>query len=67
MVNTDDPGLFRTDLDNEYRIVADRMGFTRTKLAEVALNGLRISWLDETTKARRLAEWQTEIAPLLET
>jgi len=67
VLNTDDPGLFRTDLDNEYLIVSERMGVPPAKLAEVALNGIRTSWLDDGTKTQMLHEWQAEIAPLLAT
>lgn len=65
VINTDDPGLFRTDLDNDYLIVGRRMGVSRAKLAEIALNGLRISWLDPADKASRIDAWQKEITPLL--
>jgi adenosine deaminase len=65
VINTDDPGLFRTDLDNDYLIVGQRMGISRAKLAEVALNGLRVSWLDPADKASRIAAWEKEIASLL--
>ena len=65
VLNTDDPGLFRTDLDNDYLIVTEKMGVSRAALAKVALNGIRASWLDEGTKVQMLHAWQTEIAPLL--
>jgi adenosine deaminase len=65
VLNSDDPGLFRVDLDHEYLLAAENMGIPRAKLAELALNGIRISWLDEGTKAQMTAEWQAEIAPLL--
>ena len=67
VLNTDDPGLFRTDLDNEYLIVSQKMGVPPAKLAEIAFNGIRASWLDEETKARMTQEWRAEIAPLLAT
>jgi adenosine deaminase len=65
VINTDDPGLFRTDLNNEYLLVGETMGVAPAKLAEIALNGIRASWLDEDTKTRMLADWSAEIAPLL--
>jgi adenosine deaminase len=64
-INSDDPGLFRVDLDNEYWLVAEKMKVSREKLADVALNGIRNSWLDDTTKAQMTHEWRAEIAPLL--
>jgi adenosine deaminase len=65
VINTDDPGLFRTTLDQDYAIVGRRMGVAPEKLAEIALNGIRASWLDEGTKTTWLAEWGAEIDALL--
>jgi adenosine deaminase len=61
MINTDDPGMFRTDLNAEYLHVA-RMGFGCDQLGAFALNGLRAAWLDDTTKTALLADWTAEIA-----
>ena len=60
-INTDDPGMFRTDLNAEYLHVAG-MGFSREKIGEFALNGLRAAWLDDATKSALLADWSAEIA-----
>jgi len=65
VLNTDDPGLFRTDLDNDYLIAAEKMGVGRASLADVALNGIRAAWLEDGAKAAMLADWKAEIAPLL--
>jgi adenosine deaminase len=65
VINTDDPALFRTDLNREYLLVARHMGCSPKQLAEVALNGLRASWLDDTTKRAWIAEWSAEIGRLL--
>jgi len=64
-INTDDPGLMKTSLVDEYRIVVDHFGATPTQLKELCLNGIRASWLDATSKRRRLAEWTTEIDALI--
>jgi len=61
-LSTDDPGLMRTSLVDEYRAVAE---FTDVAtLGEIALNGIRASWLDAATKAALLVEWRHEIAQL---
>jgi adenosine deaminase len=65
VINTDDPALFHTDLASEYLLVARKMGFGPQKLADIALNGLRASWLDDTTKRAWSAEWSAEIKRLL--
>ena len=64
-LNTDDPGLFRTDLDNEFLLVGEKMGIPPATLAECTLNSIRVSYLDNATKAKMLADWQAEIKPLL--
>ena len=65
VINTDDPALFRTDLVTEYSLVARHLGCTPRQLGEVALNGLRASWLDDMTKRSRIAEWGGEIDRLV--
>lgn len=65
MINTDDPGLFGTDLNREYRLVAEAFGLSRRALADLALAGLRASWLPDAEKRARLELWSADIAPLL--
>ena len=65
VINTDDPALFRTDLAKEYLLASQKLGFTPRKLGEIALNGLRGSWLDDVTKRRLISEWGAEIDRLV--
>jgi adenosine deaminase len=65
VINTDDPALFRTDLATEYLLAARKMAFSPRQLGEIALNGLRGSWLDETSKRSWISEWSAEIDRLL--
>ena len=67
VINTDDPALFRTDLANEYSLAAGRLGCTPKQLGDIALNGVRASWLDDVTKRSWIAEWGREIERLLAT
>jgi aminodeoxyfutalosine deaminase len=39
ILNTDDPPLFETTLENEYYVAAERFGFTREELEGIAANG----------------------------
>lgn len=64
-INTDDPGLMQTTLNEEYAMVAGPMGATPAQLKEISLNGIRASWLDEGTKRAYLAAWNDEIDALL--
>jgi adenosine deaminase len=65
VINTDDPALFRTDLVKEYALASQKLRFSPKQLGEIALNGLRGSWLDEITKQRWISEWSAEIDRLL--
>jgi adenosine deaminase len=67
VINTDDPALFRTDLNTEYLLVARHLGCTPRQLAEMSLNGLRASWLDDVTKRSWIAAWSAEIDGLIPT
>jgi|GEM_PF-360818 len=66
-VNTDDPGLFRTSLNDEFMILARHMNVDCGMLGEIALNGLRMSWLDSATRHAAIGEWTREINELLRT
>ncbi len=60
-INTDDPGLMKTTLVEEYAMVVERMGATHEQLKAICLNGVRASWLDDVTKREMLAAWSIEI------
>ncbi len=63
-VNSDDPPLFGTDLNHEYELLVDEFGFTAEELAEVSLNGVRVSTLPAGEKARLEAEFRSELQQL---
>lgn len=44
-LNSDDPALFASDLEDEYRLAEDRFGFTREHLRELAANSIEASFL----------------------
>lgn len=46
-LNTDDPGMTDLDLGKEYRTVAEAQRLDFDDLAEVALDGIEASWLDD--------------------
>ncbi len=54
-VNTDDPKMFGNSLAGEYRLLEERLGFSRAEIEQVIMNAVRVSWLPEDRK-RVLAE-----------
>lgn len=54
-VNTDDPKMFGNSLAEEYRLLEERLGFSRDDVRRVILDGIRASWLPE-ERQRRLIE-----------
>jgi aminodeoxyfutalosine deaminase len=44
-LNSDDPALFASDLEDEYRLAHDQIGFTQEHLREIAANSIEASFL----------------------
>jgi adenosine deaminase len=63
-VNSDDPPLFSTTLNDEYDVLVEHFGFDADELEHISLNGLRASLLPVADKARLEAEFRTEFARL---
>jgi aminodeoxyfutalosine deaminase len=55
-LNTDDPGMFDTDLNREYLTAHHVFGLSEPELAELAREAVRASFAAEPTRARLLAE-----------
>jgi adenosine deaminase len=55
-INSDDPPMFATTLNDEYAIAADLLGLDAPGVAELARAGVRASFLDDAGKAVLLAE-----------
>ncbi len=53
-LNSDDPTLFGSDLENEYRLAARQYGFTREQLRELAANSIEASFLPPDRKVALL-------------
>ena len=49
-VNSDDPPLFNTTLNQEYRVLIDHFGFDADMLEQITLNALRASFLPAAKK-----------------
>ncbi|GAA0916445.1 adenosine deaminase [Streptomyces thermoalcalitolerans] len=55
-INSDDPPMFGTDLNNEYAVAARLLGLDERGIAELAKNAVHASFLDEAGKARIVEE-----------
>ncbi|MGW3951981.1 adenosine deaminase [Streptomyces sp. NPDC004752] len=64
-VNSDDPPMFGTDLNNEYAVAARLLGLDERGLADLAKNAVEASFLDPAGKARIAAEIDTYTAQWL--
>jgi adenosine deaminase/aminodeoxyfutalosine deaminase len=47
VLNTDDPAMFGCTLVGEYRLAAERFGFSEAELRGIAENGFRYGWRSE--------------------
>ncbi|MFI5796419.1 adenosine deaminase [Streptomyces sp. NPDC051677] len=55
-INSDDPPMFGTDLNNEYAVAARLLDLDERGLADLAANAVEASFLDEAGKGRVRAE-----------
>jgi adenosine deaminase/aminodeoxyfutalosine deaminase len=55
-INSDDPPMFSTTLNDEYRVAAELLGLDESGLADLARAAVRASFLDEGGRSRLLAE-----------
>ncbi|CAM5660556.1 Adenine deaminase [Streptomyces griseoloalbus] len=58
-INSDNPPMFGTDLNNEYAVAARLLGLDERGLADLAKNAVQASFIDPPGKARLAAEIDT--------
>ncbi|MFD7081499.1 adenosine deaminase [Streptomyces sp. NPDC002181] len=58
-INSDDPPMFGSDLNNEYAVAARLLDLDERGLAQLAKNAVEASFLDEAGKAKLTAEIDT--------
>ena len=51
-VNSDDPKMFETNMNNEYNMLHNELGFTLQNLHNLSLNGIDSSFLSDEKKER---------------
>ncbi len=63
-LNSDDPALFGSDLEGEYRLAARGFDFSREQLRELAANSIEASFLPAEEKVRWLREMEARASSL---
>ncbi|MBP2473616.1 aminodeoxyfutalosine deaminase [Crossiella equi] len=63
VLNTDDPGMFDTDLNREYLAAHEKMGLSARQLVDIARTGFEVAYCSPETKARLLAELDAVVVP----
>lgn len=58
-VNTDDPKMFNTSLEQEYRALMDTFGFTEHDIVRLTYNAIQSAWCEEAKKADLLCQLDT--------
>ena len=61
-VNTDDPKMFQTRLADEYRLLEEQCGFSRSDVRELILAAIRAAWLPEERKEALAADFSRDPA-----
>ncbi|MBD1574635.1 adenosine deaminase [Vibrio sp. S17_S38] len=61
-INTDDAGLFGTDVAKEYRLAQDVFGFNRVELLDVTLCALEAAFVEDDIKQRLIAQVYTQFS-----
>ncbi|MFX1607211.1 MAG: adenosine deaminase [Promethearchaeota archaeon] len=51
-VNSDDPSLFHTDLNNEYLQIHKHLGFSLSELFQLSLNGIKTAFIDQSRRKK---------------
>ena len=61
-INSDDPKMFGNSLAQEYRLLEERLGFSRPELRTLILNAITASWLPPAKKSELSASFRLDPA-----
>jgi adenosine deaminase len=59
-INTDDPMMFGNSLSKEYKMLEERLGFSKDEIRLLILQGIRVSWMSEERKLQLIEEFQKD-------
>jgi adenosine deaminase len=63
-INSDDPPMFNTDLNNEYQVLVNEFRFSQTELETISLNAIKASFLIQDDKDKLMQEFKKEFFDL---
>ncbi|WP_246320779.1 adenosine deaminase [Paenibacillus germinis] len=63
-INTDNPSVSGTNITNEYRVLADRFGFTTPELVKLIMNGVDAAFMEDHDKLSLRREMEEEMSSL---
>ena len=63
-VNSDDPSLFHTDLNNEFIQIHKHLGFSLAELFQLSLNGIKTAFIDESVKKNMRESFSDEYSKI---
>ena len=63
-INSDDPPMFGTDLNNEYQVLVNAFDFNQSEIEQMSLNAIRASFLNLGEKQELEQEFEKEFARL---
>ena len=63
-VNSDDPPMFGTDLNNEYQVLVKDFDFTQPELERISMNAIHASFLSQGEKHKLEQDFQDEFTRL---
>ncbi len=61
-INTDDPKMFGNSLAEEYRLLEEKLGFSREEIRTLILQGIRSSWQSEDKKNQLIETFSNDPA-----
>jgi adenosine deaminase len=64
-VNSDDPPMFGTSLNQEYQLLVDEFDFSQSDLEQISLNAIRASFLGQGEKSTLLSAFQEDFKRLI--
>ncbi len=56
-INTDDPKMFGNSLAEEYRVLVEKLGFSRKEIKKLILEGISASWMPFDQKRKMVEDF----------